>query len=82
MISVNMTPDQFTEASAKLKALSDVQIVFTTPTSGSLMTKQLSADFNYDGTALALSNTKKFGLAKFASDATVQHHLELMLGAL
>lgn len=83
MIAVEMTPQELQEGLAKLKATEGVTLTLASDDlSGHVSMPQLDADFTYASGALSLTNVKKHGIAKFASDNAIQQNLQKLLGTL
>lgn len=79
VIQFPMTPEQFVKAQ---KALDATTTHAGDSNSGSVVTSQLSFDYDYDGTNLSMTITAKHGIAKFASDNAIKSHIAEMLAAL
>ena len=81
MISIPMSAEEFAKAKAVVETSDQViSKAETGPNDGTFKTSQVGLSYHFDPTGtLQLTVTEKHGLAKFASDATIQSHLEDLL---
>jgi len=87
MITIPLSPDQYKSALAKLLVAHSPDVdslkLPTTTTPGRLDNSQVSFEFQYNGSnALDVTILQKHGLARFASDSTIQAHLVDLLNKL
>ena len=87
MISIPLSPDQYQKAvNALLQAQPPDVESFTAPSGtapGQIVNSQVTLSFTYNGSnALSVNILKKSGLARFASESTIQGHLVDLLNKL
>lgn len=88
MITIPLSPEQYQQALAHIMAVpqSNDLLSYELPTAdhpGQLVTSQISLEFTYNGSnALSVNILEKRGLARFASESTIQSHLVDLLGKL
>ena len=83
MIKIDMTPEQFAKARAAILSSSLVlRHKEATETDGSFDTAQVGIDYSYADGVLAVDVTAKRGMARFATEAEIEGHMQAMLGTL
>lgn len=87
MISIPLSPEQYQSAISHLLQAKppdvDVFVAPTGTTPGEIQNSQVTLAFTYNGSnALSVNILQKHGLARFASESTIQAHLVDLLNKL
>lgn len=84
MIEIQVTQQQYDEAQVELAKTDGVVLTLNGPNSNisHIQSPQIDADVMYIAGKLVISNIKKHGIYKFASENSIKTHFEEMIGAL
>jgi hypothetical protein len=85
MISMAMSPAQYAAARAAITDPKNTEVTGHSESgeySGNFRTAQVAFSYSYDGTWLHLNITAKYGVARLASEATIQGRLQALLARL
>lgn len=81
MIKILMTPAQYAAARAALRSHIEVRSYAEDANhiTGSFSTSQVAMAYSYDGANLSLDVTAKYGMARFATESTIESKLRALL---